>query len=164
MLKFIVGIAIVAFSSFCGYKLAGKHRRRKQFFIQFSGFNERFLGELAYARRPISHLLSNKTYAGEFQLLLYEFSLYLQKNEKDFILALSDNAFSFLLEDEKMEICEYFLTIGKGDTTAQKAYFLSVKERITKRRLEAEENYKRYSDLYVKLGFLCGLFILILII
>ena len=164
MLKFIVGMAIVAFSSFCGYKLAGKYRRKKQFFVQFSAFNERFLEELAYSRRPIGHLLSNKLYAGEFQLLLCEFALYLQKGEKEFILALNDNAFSFLLEDEKMEICEYFLTLGKGDTNAQKGYFLSLKERITKRRLDAEENYKRYSDLYIKLGFLCGLLLLILIV
>ena len=164
MLKFIVGTAIVAFSSFCGYKFAGKYRRKKQFYKQFCVFNERFLEELSYARRPIGEILSKGVYTGEFQILLCAFVSYLQNNDKDFFLTLNEGPFSFLTEDEKMELCDYFLTLGKGDSKAQKGYFLSVKERIEKRRLDAEEKCKRYADLYVKLGFLCGLFILILII
>ena len=164
MLKFIVGIAIVAFSSFCGYKLAGKYRRKKQFFKQFSNFNDRFLEELAYARRPLGEILSKSAYIGEFQLLLCEFVSYLHDENKEFLLTLNESPFSFLLEEEKMEVCEYFLALGKGDSKAQKSYFLSIKERINRRSMEAEERCKRYADLYVKLGFLCGLFILILII
>lgn len=164
MLKFIVGIAIVAFSSFCGYKLAGKYRRKKQFFKQFSAFNDRFLEELSYSRRPLGEIFSKSMYTGEFQLLLCEFISYLKSDDKNFLLVINENPFSFLSEDEKVEISDYFLALGKGDSQAQKGYFLSIKGRIDARRSEAEEKCKRYVDLYVKLGFLCGLFILILII
>ena len=164
MLKFIVGIAIVAFSSFCGYKLAGKYRRKKQFFKQFSAFNTRFLEELSYSRRPLGEILSKNMYTGEFQLLLYEFVAYLREKDKEFFVVLNEDTFSFLLEDEKMEICDYFSALGKGDSRAQKEYFSSIKGRIDTRCSDAEERCKRYADLYVKLGFLCGLFILILII
>ena len=54
--------------------------------------------------------------------------------------------------------------IGKGDSNSQKNYFTSVKETLSKLKKEAEENNKKYGDLYVKLGFLCGLLILILVI
>lgn len=164
MIKFIVGIAIVAFSSFCGYKLAGKYRRKKEFFKQFSTFNERFLNELSYYRRPIKEYISKFTYKGEFQLLLYQFLEYIDTDDKAFFLILDEAQFSFLTQEEKEEISDYFLTLGRGDSQSQKAYFLSGKERINKLRNEAEKTCNRYADLYVKLGFLCGLFILILIL
>ena len=164
MLKFMVGIAIVAFSSFCGYRLTGKYRRKKQFFKHFSTFNSRFLEELSYSRRPLGEILSKNMYSGEFQLLLYAFATYLKERDKEFFLTLNEEVFSFLSEDEKMEICDYFLTLGKGDSRTQKEYFSSMKGRVETRFLEAEERCKRYTDLYIKLGFLCGLFILILII
>ena len=116
MLKFIVGIAIVDFSSFCGYKLAGKYRRKKQFFKQFSAFNDRFLEELSYSRRPLGEIFSKSMYTGEFQLLLCEFISYLKSDDKNFLLVINENPFSFLSEDEKVEISDYFLALGKGDS------------------------------------------------
>ena len=53
MQKFIVGVAMVAFTTFCGYFLAKKYRQRKLFFMQLVEFNERFLSEISYYRRPI---------------------------------------------------------------------------------------------------------------
>ena len=41
---------------------------------------------------------------------------------------------------------------------------ISSKEGANTKRRRTEEEAKKYEDLYVKLGFLCGLFILILII
>ena len=54
--------------------------------------------------------------------------------------------------------------LGKGDSVAQKAYFSAVKEVLSKRKTQALDESKRYCDLYVKLGFLIGLFILVLIV
>lgn len=164
MIKLFVGMAIVAFSSFCGYKLAGKYRRKKNFFAQFSAFNERFLGELAYYRRPIRQFIAEYTYQGEFRLLLEEFVSGLNTGADRANLLTLDEEFSFLNKDEQHITQEYFMTIGKGDSASQKAYFFSMKERINALRDSSETECKRYADLYVKLGFLFGLFILILML
>ena len=164
MLKFLVGIAIVAFSSFCGYKLAGKFRRKKIFFQEFFSFNERFLGELSYYRRPIKEFALKYNYKGEFQIILNEFLRYVETGDKDFFLLLNVASFSFLNDEEKNTVIDYFTMLGRGDSQSQKAYFLSAKSRLESFCHQAEEACKRYADLYVKLGFLCGLFILILII
>ena len=54
MAKFLLGVAIVAFMSFLGYLLAKKYRKRRDFFVQFTLFNERFLSEISYYRRHLS--------------------------------------------------------------------------------------------------------------
>ena len=164
MVKFLLGIAIVAFTSYCGFVFAKKYRKRKLFFAQFKEFNERFLSEVSYYRRPIGEFASKYSYKGEFQNFLQNFFEEIdelsQSNQRD----ITFDGCDFLTSEDKNLIEDYFKMLGKGDSVSQKTYFSAVKERIIKFCTEAENEYKRYGDLYVKLGFLCGLLILILII
>ena len=66
LIKFLLGIAIVAFTSFCGYLFSGKYRKRSLFFRQLNAFNERFLTEISYYRRPIGEFATRYSYKGEF--------------------------------------------------------------------------------------------------
>ena len=162
MVKFLLGIAIVAFTSFCGYLLAKKYRQKKKFFSQFVLFNERFLSELAYFRRPIREFIFAYSYQGEFfQFLEESFS---QNALVSFQSVLNTNAYTFLSAEDKALVDNYFSMLGKADSMAQKAYFSSVKDVLKKAEADAISESKKYGDLYVKMGFLLGLLILILII
>ena len=73
MLKFIVGIALIAFTTSCGYILARKYRRRKSFFRQLREFNDRFISEISYFKRPIEEFVGAYQYQGDFDGLLKAF-------------------------------------------------------------------------------------------
>lgn len=164
MQKFIVGIALVAFTTFCGYFLAKKYRQRKLFFMQLLEFNERYLSEIAYYRRPIKEFTEKYTYKGEFDELLQDFFRSLQSGESLRENLLDSAKYAFLTIEEKRVVEDYFLMFGKGDSQSQKGYFSSVKSSLSKLQSEAETQCKRYGDLYIKLGFLCGLLLLILML
>lgn len=164
MLKVVSGIAIIAFTTFCGYLLARKYRQRKQFFTQLNAFNERFLNEIAYYRRPIKVFSGNYVYQGEFNALLEEFFKNVEEYSKNDRTLLPLSAYSFLTKEDEGIVQDYFLMLGRGDSSSQKAYFSSIKEPLSKLQAEAESACKRYGDLYVKIGFLCGLLILIIIV
>ncbi len=164
MLKILSGIAIIAFTTFCGWLLSQKFRRRKLFFEQFKEFNEHFLNEIAYYRRPIQQFIADFEYEGEFnELLQLLFSLWGENSlqKRNFMEVIE---YSFLKNEEKRMIADYFLMLGRGDSVSQKGYFSAVKDTLAKYCAEAERDDKRYGDLYVKLGILFGLFILIIII
>ena len=164
MLKVVFGVAIVAFGTFCGYIFTKKYRRRKSFFVQLYEFNERFINEISYYRRPLIEFSSTFVYKGEFQVCLQTF-FHSMNNGVPFLAdGLDKDVFYFLTSEEKTTLQDYFQMLGKGDSTSQKAYFSSVKERLSKLQTEAVSACKKYGDLYIKLGFLCGLFILILIL
>ncbi len=164
MIKFFLGVIIVAFTSFCGYFLAKKYRQRKNFFKQLREFNERFLSEIAYYRRPVREFASSYAYQGEFGGLLQDyFSALDERSHTEKILSETDK-YSFLTEEERRTVQDYFLMLGKGDSASQRGYFSSVRDRLSSMQNEAEDAAKKYGDLYVKLGFLCGLFILVLIV
>ena len=162
MAKFIVGMAIVGFSTLCGYLLAKKYRQRKRFLSQMSVFNERFLSEIAYYKSPLREFASKYVYNGEFDAFLESYFQNLQevygREPFDF------SAFTFLTKEEQSFITDYFFMLGKGDSASQKSYFSGAKDTLKRLENEAQTDYKKYGDLYIKLGFLCGLFILILII
>lgn len=163
MLKLLLGIAVVVFTTLCGYIFSKKYRQRRQFFAQLCEFNERFLSEIAYYRRPIADFLTTYTYKDEFNELLTEYYTSLKKaGEGSHLIDFS--RFSFLKEAEDTVLNDYFLMLGKGDSSSQTTYFSSVKGTLAEYQATAAAEAKKYGDLYVKIGFLCGLFILILII
>ena len=158
MLKIVLGCSIVAFGSFCGYFLSRRYRQRKYFFRQWYEFNGHFLNEISYYRRPIREFVSAYTYQGEFDILLHSYLASLSEGRMDL------SEYTFLREDERTMLYDYFQMLGKGDVASQKLYFSATNENLKKWKNATEEEGKRYGDLYIKLGFLCGLFILILII
>ena len=164
MTKFLLGLAIVAFTSYCGNFFTKKYRKRKSFFSQLFEFNERFLSEISYYRRPINEFASSSIYKGEFHAFLIEFFNGIKESEISVDKIIESDDYYFLSTEEKTVLRDYFYMLGKGNSEAQKAYFSSIKERLIKLRTQAETESKKYGDLYVKLGFLCGLLILILII
>ena len=153
--KLLLGIAIVAFGSYCGFILSGKYRKRKLFFAHLKEFNERFLSEVSYYRRPLKEFCSQYDYKGEFEELDK-----ISHGEKD----VDFSGCEFLTQEDKTVVADYFKMLGKGDSGSQKAYFSASKDRLSKLYSEAELAYKKYGDLYIKLGFLCGLLLLILMI
>ncbi len=164
MIKLLLGLAIVAFTSFCGYLLAGKYRRRKQFFIQLHAFNERFLSEIAYYRRPLGEFVAGYEYKGEFRELLFDYFQAIKDREGRGLFLTEEGRYAFLKSEEKRTVEDYFLMLGKGDSASQRGYFSTVKSTLASLRQDAEEQAKRYGDLFIKLGFLCGLLLLILIV
>ena len=163
MVKLFLGISVIAFFSFCGYLFAKKYRKRKQFFIQLYEFNNRFLNEISYYRRPIQEFIFKYPYKGEFKLFIQLFSNNIH-GAGMLYNDLEHEEFSFLKKEEKGILMDYFSMLGRGDSSSQKSYFSSVKEELIKRKNEADVEYKKYGDLYIKLGFLCGLLVLILIV
>ena len=80
MIKVILGLAVVAFGGFMGFFLSKKYRKRKEFYCQLSQFNERFLTEIGYYKRPLTKFLTAYLYKGEFDVLLQYFYQSLQAN------------------------------------------------------------------------------------
>ena len=162
MIKFLLGVAIVCLSTCFGYLLASNYRNKKQFYKQLRDFNERFLNEIAYYKRPLGEFISKYRYNGYFNDLLLDFQRNMREPLRQMRLNLKE--YSFLKKEDVGFMEDYFQMIGKGDSSSQKNYFSAMKEEIQKRYFIAENEYKKYGDLYIKLGFLCGLFLLILIV
>jgi stage III sporulation protein AB len=161
LIKWVLCLTLLVFTSSVGYAFSSKYRKRKLFFSQFYDFNQKFLQELSYSKRPIKEFLQIYPFKGEFLLLLEE---YRQKIGRDnfFNEYFSEN--TFLSFEEEKWIIEYFEQLGKGDSESQKTTFLNRSKDLEIFKKRSEDEYKKYAELYVKLGVLVGLAIIIVII
>lgn len=161
MLRFIVGIAVVMFLTFCGKLLARKYRERKYFFTEMFAFNVRFLEEVGYTKRPLEEFALPYKGQGPFSELLQRI-VSARKVHRTTELNLSE--YSFLSADEKRFVLEYFSAVGRGDAASQKSCFSQYGNTLLSLKSKGEEDCKKYEDLYTKLGFLLGLAVLIILI
>ncbi|MBR7100101.1 MAG: hypothetical protein IKC91_02985 [Clostridia bacterium] len=154
MIAYILYICIVLFLTYLGYFLAGKHRLAKKFYASWDKFHQFFLSEVEYTRRPLDEVLKRFEDEGDFSGFLKEY----RNNHK------IENSIDFLSKEENEFLKEYFSFLGKSDYTAQREYFNANTKKLNDYKLKSEQNAVKYTDLYVKLGFLLGLIIVILLI
>ena len=160
-MKIIVGIAVVVFTTYCGWFLSRRYRRRKQFFKDMQEFNLSFLEEVGYSKRPFELFCARRAYAGDFGCLLED--VVSRRLERKTTKPSMDE-YAFLTTDERVFVEEYFQAAGRGDTQAQKGYFSNAKIKLDSLKTKGEEDGKKYTDLYTKLGFLAGLAMMIILL
>ena len=129
-----------------------------------SAFNEKFLNEVAYYKRPLSEFVQLNSRKDEFGLFSKFFLDGLGDRDVRINCQKYLEALGCFSGDEREFILGYFFSLGKEDSSAQAKYFTAMKSVLVEYMGNAKEDYERYGKLYVKLGFLCGLTILILII
>ena len=155
-MKIFLGILVIIFSTFIGYFLSKKYTKLKSFYCNFDNFNKMLKTEIAFSQKTLKEIIAEKySINNDF---LYSFKLYLE-NKENFCLNIN-----YLSSDEKAFLLEYFENIGKTEKGSQLEFLKKAEERLSTFYKNAIELDKKYKTLYIKLGFLIGLIIFILII
>ncbi len=152
-LKLLIGALTVALSVAIGYVLAGKYRERSKFYAQMYAFNERYLSELAFSRKPLADLIAQGEYTGDFAKLLEG-----ARKGGD------EPKLSYLQKEEREDAAEYVFMLGRGDSNSQTGFFDAQKHILEQKKQTAEREAKARTALYLKLGLLAGLALVILIV
>ena len=153
-MKIIIGIFFLFLCTFIGYNLSLKYTKRKIFYGNFFNFNEKLLREVSFLQTTIVSLLNDIDINTDF----YD-SLKHYVNTKEFKFDKQ-----YLFEEEKYELNRYFKTIGTSDKIGQLEYLSSMDITLKNKQIQTEENEKKYRMLYIKMGFLIGLIILIILL
>lgn len=153
-LKILLSCLIIAFSVGIGYLAGNKYRCRRSFYAQFYDFNEKYLHELDYTRKPLPEFIKTFPATGDFRKVLDEFA----RTRK------TEAGYSYLTQDEKRECGDYFSMLGRGDAQSQSGYFSARRAPLGEKKAACEQEAKARNQLYLKLGLLAGLAFVILII
>ena len=155
MIKIFLCVLLVALCTAFGWMLTRRSRLRKNFFYDLDLFNARLINEVSYTKMPLSSFIEKYSFGGDFGKLLEE------KKEKGFVAEKAEIA--YLTDDEKNFLRDYFLMVGRSDSVSQKEYLVSIRAETERLRAESGDECKRRSNLYVRLGFLFGLIVAIIL-
>ncbi len=111
-----------------------------QIFSELYEFNEQLILNLKFARQPVDKVAEPYKYVPE-----------ILKGEP-------------VLDGKDGEIIsEYIVNLGKSDAMSQIDYLNGRKSSLEKLKEESFTNYKKYSSLYVKIFFMVGVLIAVLL-
>ena len=140
MIKILILIAVVVLTTMIGVMLSAGKKKTMQVFAELYEFNEQLLLNLKYNRQPVEKIAAP-----------FKFVPSILKGE-----TVLDGAEGDLIKD-------YAENLGTTDALSQIDYLNGRKAILTKYRDESQQNYKKYSSLYVKIFFLAGVLVAILL-
>ncbi len=127
-------------TSSIGVFLSANKKKRMAVFAELYEFNEELLLNLKFTRAPVAEIAKK-----------YKFMPDILGGKQ-------------LLEGEDGDIIrDYAKNLGKSDAISQIDYLNDRKSVLSKRREESAETYKKYSSLYIKIFFLLGVLLAVLL-
>lgn len=123
-----------------GVFLSAKKKKRMQIFSELYEFNEQLLLNLKFSRQTMDKVAKNFKFVPE----ILQGTVFLEGSDGEII-------------------SEYVLNLGKSDALSQIDYLNERKVILLKAKDESAETYKKYSSLYVKIFFLLGVLMAVLL-
>lgn len=148
------GIVLLIISTFVGYVCSSKFSDRQVFYLDFLNFNKKLKQEVAFKQSTILTIVNKLNNNSDFNITTKDF---FSKNELNFNK-------KYLTEEEKNYFYDYLREIGKTEKNYQIEYLNATNETLTLKQKACEEDAKKYKKLYIKIGFLIGLILLILVL
>ena len=123
-----------------GVFLSADKKKKMQVFGELYEFNEQLLLNLKFSRKPLNEIAEK-----------FQFVPGILRGEQ-------------VLEGEDREIIsDYVVNLGKTDALSQIDYLNGRKAALEKRKNDSAQDYKKYSSLYIKIFFMVGVLIAVLI-
>ncbi|MDE6585616.1 MAG: hypothetical protein K2K80_02930 [Clostridia bacterium] len=140
MIKILILIAIVALTTALGVFLSAGKKKKMHVFSELYEFNEKLIMNLKFNRMSMDKVAEGFKYIPEI---------------------LSGNS---VLEGKDSELInEYIVNLGKSDAVSQLDYLNGRKAYLAKYRDESNTEYKKYGSLYVKIFFMIGVLMAVLL-
>lgn len=156
ILKIVAGVFVVAICSLVGVKIAEKKKVKRDIFSEFIVFCNNFICNVSLFEKSVLEQIDEAD--GELKKTLFGAKESLKNGEKFYCVDDRLNA------NEKEIVENVINSLGKGDVESQKITIEMYVERLKSIYLSQKEDYQKFSQLYLKLGFSCGLIIMVLIV
>lgn len=136
-----------------GYLFAVKYGQSKEFWDKFGFWHKKIKSEIAFSQNSLPEIFGKSTKSDVF--LNYATEYVYGKNKP--------NKLNFLSDEETEFINKYLQNLGTTDKDSQLSFLNSLESELANYTQVAEKKCKTYRPLYIKLGFLFGLIVFILL-
>ena len=133
-------MAIVCLTTALGVLFSANKKKRMQVFAELYEFNEQLLLNLKFSKAPLAKVAEP-----------YKHIPAVIRGEN-------------VLSGKDVEtLSEYIVNLGKSDAQSQVDYLNGRKAQLSKLKEESAADYKRYSSLYLKVFFMVGVLMAVLL-
>ncbi len=151
-MNIILGFLLFLASLIVGVILSRKYSKRTTLFSEFCAFNQVLISEVEFSQNTLKSIVE-KVPDGNFIVLIREY-FYNKKLSK----------IEYLNDEEIDLVLTYFNNIGGQDKHSQLQYLKKIDIDINKRLVCCKNEMKKYKTLYIKIGFLIGIVLFVLVL
>lgn len=155
-MKLFIGATSIVISTLLGYLFSRKYTKKKLFYCNFDNFNKILKSEIAFSQKTLKEIIKTQNLTNNDFLINF---LSFLKDKDKFNLKID-----YISNDEKNFLLEYYENIGKTEKGCQLEFLRQSEENLYFYYKNAMDSEKKYKLLCIKLGFLVGLIIFILVI
>ena len=157
-IKLILGLSIVLMCTFLGTSVAGKCKKKKDFYTDMESFCIFLKREISFSSTTIGKAISD--YRSKNEDLRNILSSYLQNANLSQNFRMPEN-FS---QDEKEMMVNFFSKIGKSDRKNELELLTFFSEEVSKYKEIEKKKSLKISGLSTKLGFFIGAIIFVILL
>ena len=162
----IILIVIIIFCfGLIGFKLSSYYINRKKFFSSLVLMLSNIEADVVFSRDKLANILRKniQVCASNDLRTLCEKIIFAIDN-KEIITLEAFEQIKILRNDERQLLYKFFSSLGRYDAFAQSKEIKTYQLAINDYNKEAQEECKKYSGLFVKLGIIIGILVCLLII
>ena len=162
-MNWLLGLCLLGVGIFAGSKFSYKYKKHLYFLQDFYNFLDYTQNNVNFLQDNIKCIISSKQ-----DMYHSEFNDFLDKLQKDlsksniYIDDLINNG--AIKNDEKQYLIKFFNEFGRLDVETQIASISQIKLGLDIYLKEAQEKDRKFGVLYKKLGIMCGLAMLVIVI
>lgn len=153
-MNILSGIIVLCLSVALSILLSNKYTKRKTFYTEFSRFNEKILKEVSFTSSSLFKISKSLSFDNDFGLT----------TSKYFAGEKNVQTLAYLSKEENEYYLYYLSNVGLSDRESQIAFVSKTQQELVEKLKNSSEDEKKYKSLYVKLGFLFGLIMMIILL
>ena len=156
-MKIFILAFIPLITAFLGYVMSVKFVESRDFWERFAFWHKKIKSEIEFSQRSLLEIFNDGKSTDKNDLFL--------SVAKDYVVnKKTDAELNFLCKEEREFLDKYFVDLGTMDRASQLNYLNSLEVELNKFVSASDIKNKKYRPLYVKMGFLIGLVVFILVI
>ncbi len=153
-MRILIGFLLLLLCVLVAFLLTKKFTLKKEFYKSFEAFNTVMIQEVCFGKKTLISVIENTKCDNDFYRLLSDrFAKNISPQEKD-----------YLSKEENLFFVEYCNNLGKTDGASQNEFLSKADKNIKEQLSKSIEEEKNKKTLYLKLGFMLGLILLIIVI
>lgn len=153
-MKIVLAAFIPVISAFLGFIFSARFKESSEFWDEFLSWHKKIKAEITFSQRSLPEIFNST-------------------EKDDLFLSIAKGFFdthtiypkpTFLSKDEYTFLIKYLDSLGTTDKNSQLDFLNSMENELNDFKNAAEIKNKKFRPLYIKLGFLLGLIVFILIV
>ncbi len=166
MIKLVAIVVVVVGFVLVGFGVASWYKRRNRFFDDLLYFCDLLTGEISFLQRKLLQIvnLHKDSFAVDFFTVISCYERYVRAQSKKEELKKELLAISFLSEEEVCSIYDFLLSLGNFDVENEVLNIKNYKNCFVRYCTKANKEAQKYAPLCIKVGFIIGCTIAIVLL